>query len=131
MLGDGNAFDIAAGLNLEGDIFRDVLRSMLKRIEGDNADRVVELARYQIGDDSFDVGPLDLGFAVNRAKTGKAVDHEVDRLIRTIGYDPWRPGGSRHPATPRRSTDTGNLSTKAEIVPAQKRGPATAALTAG
>jgi hypothetical protein len=27
---------------------------------------------------------VDLGFAVNRAKTGKAVDHEVDRLIRTI-----------------------------------------------
>jgi hypothetical protein len=46
MLGDGNAFDIAAGLDFEGDIFCDVLRPVLKRIEGDNTDRVVKLTRY-------------------------------------------------------------------------------------
>ena len=67
MLGDGNAFDVAAGLNFEGDIFRDVLRPMLKRIEGDNADRIVELAGHQVGDNGFEVGPLDLGLAVNGA----------------------------------------------------------------
>jgi hypothetical protein len=44
MLGDGNAFDIVAGLNFEGDILCDVLRPMLKRIEGDNTDRVVKLS---------------------------------------------------------------------------------------
>ena len=32
MLWDGGAFDLAAGLNFEGDIFRDVLRPVLKRI---------------------------------------------------------------------------------------------------
>ena len=47
MLGDGNALDIAAGLDFGCDIFRDVLRPMLKRIEGYNADRVVELPRGQ------------------------------------------------------------------------------------
>jgi hypothetical protein len=120
VFGDTNAFDVAAGLNLETDVFRDILRPMLKRIEGDNADRVVELSRHQIRDDDFEVGPLDLGFAVNRAKTGKAVDHEVDRLICTVGHYPWRPGGSRHPAAPDDQTNTGNLSTNAEIVPAQK-----------
>ena len=49
VLGDGGACDIAAGLNFERDVFRDVLRPMLKRVEGDNADRVVELSRHQIG----------------------------------------------------------------------------------
>jgi hypothetical protein len=37
---------------------------MLKRVEGDDADRIVELPRYQIGDDSFEVRPLDVGLAV-------------------------------------------------------------------
>jgi hypothetical protein len=120
VFGDTDAFDVAAGLNFETDLFRDILRPMLKRIEGDNADRVVELSRYQIGDDGFDVRSLDLGFALNRAKTGKAVNHEVDRLICTVGHHPWCPGCSRHPATPRRSTKYGEFSTKAEIVPAQK-----------
>ena len=59
----------------EGDIFCDVLRPMLKRIEGDDADRVVELARHKVGDDGFEVGPLDLSLAVNGAKAAKAVDH--------------------------------------------------------
>ena len=45
VLGDGCACDSAAGLNFKRDIFRDVLRPMLKRVEGDNADRVVELSR--------------------------------------------------------------------------------------
>ena len=67
MLGDCNAFDVAAGLNFEGDIFCDVLRPMLKRIEGDNAGRIVELAGHQVEDNGFEVGPLDLGLAVNGA----------------------------------------------------------------
>jgi hypothetical protein len=63
MLGDGGAIDVAAGLNFGGDIFRYVLRPMLQRVEGDNADRVVELPRQEIGDDGFEVGPLNFGFA--------------------------------------------------------------------
>jgi hypothetical protein len=127
MLGDSNAFDIAAGLNFEGDIFCDILRPMLKRIEGDNAERVVELSRHQIGDDGFEVGLLDFGLAVDGAKSGKAVDHEVDRLIRTVGYDPRRPADARHTHLPPQQ-GTGNLSTKLAMVPAQKKGPGTAAL---
>ena len=45
MLGDGGAIDVAAGLNFGGDIFRNGLR--LKRVEGDNADRIVELSRQR------------------------------------------------------------------------------------
>jgi hypothetical protein len=41
---------------------------MLERIEGYNADRIIELPRHEIGDDSFEVCPRDLGFAVNGAQ---------------------------------------------------------------
>jgi hypothetical protein len=80
----------------EGDIFRDVLRPMLKRIEGDNADRVVELSRHQIDNDSFEVGPLDFRLAVDSTQPAEAVDHEVNCLVRAVGYDPWRPADARH-----------------------------------
>src|ERR1700726_610525 len=104
MLGDGNAFDIAAGLDFGSDIFRDVLRPMFKRIEGDNADRVVELPGHEIGDDSFEVCPLDLGFAVDGTQSAKAVDYKVDGLISAVGHDPWRPTGAGHTHLPRNTT---------------------------
>jgi hypothetical protein len=44
MLRDRDAFDIAAGLDFGRDIYRDVIRPMLKCVEGNNADRVVKLA---------------------------------------------------------------------------------------
>jgi hypothetical protein len=49
---------------------------MRKRVEGDDADRIVELPRYQIGDDRFEVRPLDVGLAVGRAKTAKVVGYK-------------------------------------------------------
>jgi hypothetical protein len=63
-----------------------VLRPILKRIEGDNADRVIELPRHQIGDGCFEVRPLDVGHTVCGAKPAKAVDDELDRLIRAVGH---------------------------------------------
>jgi hypothetical protein len=45
VLGKRGAFDIAAGLNFEGYILGNVLRPMVKRVEGDDAYRVAELAR--------------------------------------------------------------------------------------
>jgi hypothetical protein len=116
VLGDGGACDIAAGLNFERDIFRDVLRPMLKRVEGDNADRVDELSRHQIGDDGFEVGPLNFGLAVNGV-AAKAVDNEEGNLIRPLRHDPWRPACSRHTQLPRNNSP--NLSTKQGIVPAK------------
>jgi len=105
MVRNRSAFDIAAGLNFERDIFRDVLRPMLKRIEGDNADRVVELSRHQIGDDGFEVGPLNFGLAVNGAQpAAKAVDDEVDGLIRAVGHERRGPACSRHTQLPQNAT---------------------------
>src|ERR1700737_5026737 len=91
---------------------------MLKRIEGYNTDRVVELPRHEIGDDSFEVCPLDLGFAVNGAQSAKAVDYKVNGLVRTVGHDPWRPADARHTHllrnTPTFKHETGNCSSSKE-----------------
>jgi hypothetical protein len=62
-----------------------------------DADRVVELARHQIGDNSFEVCPLDLGFAVNGAQSAKVVDYKINGLISAVGHDPWRPTGAGWP----------------------------------
>jgi hypothetical protein len=43
-----------------------------KRVEGYNADRIVELPGHQIGDDRFEIGSLDFGFAVDAAKLTEA-----------------------------------------------------------
>jgi hypothetical protein len=59
---------------------------MLKRVEGDDAYRIVELPRYQIGDDRFEVCSLDVGLALGGAKTAKAVDYQIDGLIRAVGH---------------------------------------------
>jgi hypothetical protein len=59
---------------------------MLKRIEGNDAHRVVELARYEIADDGFEVRQLNFRFAVNGARPAKAVDDGVDGLIRTVRH---------------------------------------------
>jgi hypothetical protein len=40
---------------------------MLKRVESDDADRIVELPRHEIGDDRFEVCLLDVGLAVGGA----------------------------------------------------------------
>jgi hypothetical protein len=50
---------------------------MLKRVEGDNADRIVKLSRYQIGDDGFEVCPLNFGLPVDGAICAEAIDDEV------------------------------------------------------
>jgi hypothetical protein len=55
---------------------------MLKRIEGDNAERVVKLSRHQISDDCFEIGPLDFGLAVDGSQSAETLDHEVYGLIR-------------------------------------------------
>ena len=122
VLGDGGAFHVAAGLNFGGDLFRDIIRPMLKRVEGDNADRVVELARHEIGNYGFEISPLGFGFALNAAQPAKAVNYEVDSLIRAVGHVPWRPACSRHPQLHQTRLPV-NLSTKAGNVPVQKQGP--------
>ena len=69
---------------------------MLERIVGDNAGGVIELARQEIDDDGFEVGSLDVGFAVSGANATESVDHEINGLIRAVGYERWGPARSGH-----------------------------------
>ena len=49
---------------------------MLKGIEGDDADGIVELPRHQIVDDGFEVCLLDVGLSVGGPQAAKVVDYE-------------------------------------------------------
>jgi hypothetical protein len=79
MLGHEDPFDIASGLDFGGNRFRNVVRPMLKCVEGDNADWIIKLASQEIGDNGFEVRPLDLGFAVDSATCAKAADSDLIR----------------------------------------------------
>ena len=74
VLGYGLAIDVAARLYFGSNIGRNVIRPMLKRIEGNDAHRIVELARHEIADGGFEIGSLDLGLAVDDAICAKAIE---------------------------------------------------------
>lgn len=67
VIGDTIARDIAAGLYFAGDLFREVLGPMLQGVERDYPDRIIELARKQIRNDGFRIGPLNFGFTADAA----------------------------------------------------------------
>jgi hypothetical protein len=56
------AIDIAAGLNIFGDLVGNILDPVFKCVEGHDANRGVELAGQEIGDGRFKVVPFDLSF---------------------------------------------------------------------
>jgi hypothetical protein len=77
-------------------------------VECDHPDRVVKLAGQEIGDDRFEIRPLDLGLAVYAA-TGKAVDHKIRGLVRPVRYDPRYPVRLTHYANSRRNKNPAGL----------------------
>src|SRR6267154_5996242 len=79
---------------------------MLKRVEGDDADRVIELPGHEIGDDSFEVASLGFGFAASAPQFIKTIDDEIDGLIRPIRHLRRRPVRSIHNPTPRATNRT-------------------------
>jgi hypothetical protein len=62
---------VNAPQNLRRDILRNIVRPMLSGVECGHADRVAVLARHQIGDDGFEVGPLDVGLGKSGARCPK------------------------------------------------------------
>ena len=93
MLGHGLTSNVAPGLYFLSDIFGNVVRPMLQRVEGDDANWIIELPGHKIADDGFEVRALDLGLAVHVAIL-KTVDHEIDRLICAKRNGTWRPARS-------------------------------------
>src|SRR5882757_543933 len=107
-LRDGSSLHVATGLDFRCDFVRHVVRPMLKGVECDHPDRVVKLAGQEIGDDRFEIRPLDLGLAVYTA-AGKAVDHKIRGLVRPVRYDPRRPVGLTHYANSHRNRNRPGL----------------------
>jgi hypothetical protein len=59
-------------------------------IEGDDADRVVELALHQIADKRLAISGILVSLAPRSAEAAKIIQHEVSVLIRLMGRDRWR-----------------------------------------
>jgi hypothetical protein len=89
------ACDVATSLDHLRNILGNVVSPMLHRVEGHDANRVVKLACQKIIDDSFKVGPFDLGLAVDAAAT-EAINDQIDRLIRTVRHGARRPPRCGH-----------------------------------
>jgi hypothetical protein len=61
VLGDGIAGNVAPGLNLLGELPRNIISLMFQRVDGHHANRRVELSGHEVGDHRLKVGALDLG----------------------------------------------------------------------
>jgi len=85
MLRHGLARNVAPGLNFLSDVFRNIVCPVLQSVEGNDANRIIELPGHKIANDGFELRALDLGLAIHGAIL-KAVDHEIDRLIRAVRY---------------------------------------------
>ena len=78
---------ITAAPNLLGDVGRDILRPAFGGVEGDYANRIAVLTPKQTKDDVFQIGRLNVSFAVRPAATTKIVHYDVDGLIVAVGHD--------------------------------------------
>jgi hypothetical protein len=83
--GETTVHYLVDGLAQTKDIFRNTLGPSLRRVEGGDADRVIELAGHHIGDDGLEVGPLDIGPTEGSAQAPKVIDDEVEGLIGPFG----------------------------------------------
>jgi hypothetical protein len=99
VLGHGLARNVAPGLNFLSDVFGNVVCPMLQSIEGYDASRVIKLPRHKVTDDGFEIRSLDLGLAENAAGV-KAINYQINRLIRAIRHGIRRPARSGHRNTP-------------------------------
>ena len=96
VVGDTVAGDITASLDFGSDLFRKVFGPMLQGVEGDNPDRIAELARKQISDDGFRIRTLNFGFAVNAAGWTRIVHHQIDGLVCAIRDNGLDEAGLEH-----------------------------------
>ena|SRR6516162_4914297 len=66
-LGDRLSREVASFLNFFGDLPRNVIGPMLRRVEGHHPKRLVELPGHQIGNYGLKVRTFDIGLAVGGA----------------------------------------------------------------
>ncbi len=63
--------------HLPSDILGDISRPALARIEGDDAYRIVELARHEIVDDGAETSILLIGFAIRTTRFAEVIKYDV------------------------------------------------------
>ena len=77
--------EIAAPAQLVGYILRNIFGPALGRIEGDDADRIIVLARKEILNNGFQVRGFVVGFPPSAADLPEIFGDKIDRLIAVIG----------------------------------------------
>src|SRR5258708_11196610 len=110
--------------DLARDIFRNIVGPPFSRVEGDDPNRIVELAGHQIGDDCFQVGPLDIGLAKREAQPSKIIKDDIEGLTGAVRH--YRRGQTpTHTQTPATRT-LGKFNHKNGRRSAKKQVPGTA-----
>src|SRR6266852_1745306 len=95
---------------------------MLCGVECDHANRVAILARDQIGDDGFEVGPLDIGLGKRGAKASEIIDDKINGLsVAACGRHDRRGPISAHENSQR--YNVGNQKRPAETAVDYRRSP--------
>src|SRR4030095_5956467 len=87
VIGHRHAVAVAARLYFPDDIRRQVLRPVLPRVEGKDADLVFELCGPEIGNDRLEIAPLDL--ALDTPGRASILDDDKNGLVSAIRYV-WR-----------------------------------------
>jgi len=82
----GLSIDIAAHLQFGGDIGREIGNPVLERVEGHDADRIVELRRQQFANDHLEIAAFELDVATVTAASDDAIDDDIDGLIGPVGH---------------------------------------------
>jgi hypothetical protein len=70
-----------------GHVTRDILLRFFRGVEPDNPDRVLVVAFEHVHDDRFEVGALDISFAIGAAVATEIVQYDADGLIVAWRYD--------------------------------------------
>jgi len=94
---------IAPAPQLGRDIGGNVPRPALGAVESEDADRVLVLALEQVGDNGFEIGRLEVGFAPDPAQPAQIVHHQVDIMVIPAGDDRRGPVGSTQNKPPTRT----------------------------
>src|SRR5580704_6360957 len=94
MIGYFVAFDVAATLDFPRHVFRQIVGPMFERVERENADRIAEAPRHQIGDDAFEIASFHRGLP--RPPLRPRFDDQIDGLIGAIRHDRRSPTGPEH-----------------------------------
>jgi hypothetical protein len=89
-----------------GDVLGYIIRAALGRIKGDDADRIIVLARNEILDNCFQVCGFVVGFAPGRGLIFRNLALRINGLLVAAWDDRRRPSGFTHDKLDSKRTGT-------------------------